>query len=86
VRTPSTPPPQVQSTHGTTLGRSFVWDGTLRGRGSATPDLYTGKGAPTATNPVPNPKPGSLYWRVDGGGAGFTHLYYFNAGAWLGIA
>ena len=29
---------------------------------------------------------GDAYLRINGGGAGATHLYYKNAGAWEGIA
>lgn len=29
---------------------------------------------------------GNFYFRVDGGGAGATHIYFKNAGAWIGIA
>jgi hypothetical protein len=29
---------------------------------------------------------GNFYFRVDGGGAGTTHIYFKNAGAWIGIA
>lgn len=29
---------------------------------------------------------GDYAFRKDGGGAGATHLYFKNAGAWLGIA
>ena len=30
--------------------------------------------------------PGLYYFRLDGGGAGATHLYFNNAGTWIGIA
>ena len=44
--------------------------------------LLSGYGVPPAALGVS----GDAYWRVDGGGAGATHLYFNNAGTWLGIA
>jgi len=82
-----TPAPLAVQARGTQPGTPFLWDGSLRARSSANqPDVYSGVGAPTASFPDPNPRQGALYLRKDGGGAGATHIYYFNAGAWLGIA
>lgn len=75
---------------GTQLGQPFEWDGRLRSRIPETvPSIWSGKGLPTQTN-APSPTVGSLYFRVDGGGAGATHVYYCTVGGnpatWIGIA
>lgn len=44
--------------------------------------IYSGNGVPPATLG----KTGDLFARKDGGGAGLTHIYFNNGGAWIGIA
>lgn len=44
--------------------------------------LWAGTGAPPSTLGSSS----DFYFRLDGGGAGATHLYVNNAGTWLGIA
>jgi hypothetical protein len=44
--------------------------------------LLSGRGVPNNTLGFN----GDLYVRADPTGAGATHLYYRNAGAWIGIA
>ena len=44
--------------------------------------LLSGVGAPVAGQGVP----GDAYLRVDGGGAGATHLYFNHNGTWIGVA
>jgi hypothetical protein len=51
--------------------------------GTAFPNgLRGGTGVPAAGTGVN----GDFWFRYDGGGAGATHLYFKNAGAWIGIA
>src|SRR5215475_2885224 len=50
--------------------------------GNSGPSLLGGTGVPAAGLGAN----GDYYHRLDGGGAGATHLYFKNAGAWLGIA
>ena len=44
--------------------------------------LLSGVGAPVAGQG----NPGDVYFRKDGGGAGATHMYFNNAGTWIGVA
>lgn len=44
--------------------------------------LLSGIGVPSVSSGVP----GDAYLRVDGGGAGATHLYFNHNGSWIGIA
>jgi hypothetical protein len=44
--------------------------------------VWSGTGVPSASLGAT----GHFYLRKDGGGAGATHLYFNNAGSWIGIA
>jgi hypothetical protein len=44
--------------------------------------ILGGSGAPTGAIG----SAGDFYFRLNGGGAGLTHLYFNNAGSWIGIA
>jgi hypothetical protein len=50
-------------------------------------DQFVGTASVTSGTGVPGAAtPGLFYVRKDGGGAGATHIYFNNAGTWLGIA
>jgi hypothetical protein len=50
--------------------------------GPARLNVLSGRGVPAVTLGGN----GYFYFRTDGGGAGATHIYFKNAGAWVGLA
>jgi hypothetical protein len=75
---------------GALLGQAFKWDGRLQSRNTNAPNVFSGTGVPATTNIPGRARIGDYYFRVDGGGAGATHLYYCTVagapGTWIGIA
>lgn len=75
---------------GAVLGRPFQWDGRLQSRNASSPNVFSGVGVPAAANIQGQARIGDVYFRVDGGGAGLTHLYCCTVagapGTWIGIA
>ena len=75
---------------GALLGQAFQWDGRLQSRNANAPNVYSGTGVPSAATIPGQGQIGDVYYRVDGGGAGATHLYYCTVagapGTWIGIA
>jgi len=67
-------PPLASTSAGTVTATTSLIVGNVTLRG--------GTGVPAAGLGVN----GDFYFRQDGGGAGATHVYFKNAGAWLGIA
>lgn len=75
---------------GAVLGQAFQWDGRLQSRNAGTPNIFSGVGVPAPANISGQARIGDLYFRIDGGGAGATHVYYCTVagapGTWIGIA
>ena len=75
---------------GSLLGQAFQWDGRLQSRNASAPNVFSGVGVPAVANILGQARIGDYYFRVDGGGAGATHLYYCTVagapGTWIGLA
>ena len=74
---PATQPPGAPKVGVTTPPIAPTWIQLFNGA-----RIYSGSGVPPATLG----KTGDLFARKDGGGAGLTHIYFNNGGAWIGIA
>lgn len=79
----------ANSARGAVLGTPFRWDGEFQSRNLNAPNIYSGTGAPAAGTVPGQARIGDIYFRVDGGGPGSTHIYFCTVagapGTWLGI-